>query len=375
MQRKRLLIAILAAILLLAAILAYWLTHRSTSLAYSGTIETREIDIGSKIGGRVTQVFVEEGQQVAANAPLVNFDAPELEAQLAQARAAVLQNRADYDRLQRGNRPQEIAEADATLRENRVLYDEALNGSRPQDIRQARADYAAARANAIDAQATYERMKPLAANDVISKQQFDSYTAQRDNTAQLAKAALEHLALLKAGTRPEEIQAALDRYQQSLAADQLAHAGYRRQDILKGKGSLAQSQARVAELEADLREAHLTSPADATVETVSVRPGDLIPPNQIVLTLLEPSQLWVKVYVPETDLSHIHLGQSARVTVDALNRTFHGSVQEINSAAEFLPRNVQTRDDREHEVFGVKVHVDNPDNVLKSGMSATVTLQ
>ncbi|MGA7157182.1 MAG: efflux RND transporter periplasmic adaptor subunit [Acidobacteriaceae bacterium] len=375
MQRKRILIAVLVAILLVAALLWYFLAHRNTSLTYSGTIETREINIGSKVGGRVTSVFVEEGQQVAANAPLVDFDAPELQAQRNQAEATVLQNAADYNRLQQGNRPQEIAQADATLRENQALYQEALNGSRPQDIRQAQADYAAAKANAIDAASTYARMKPLAANDVISKQQFDSYTAQRNNTGQLAESARQHLALLKAGTRAEDIQAARERYQQSLAADQLAHAGYRHQDITKGKGSLAQAQARVAELDANLREAHLVSPANATVETVSVRPGDLIPPNQIVMTLLEPSQLWVKVYIPETDLSHIHVGQSANVTVDALNRSFHGSIQEINSAAEFLPRNVQTRNDREHEVFGVKVHVDNPNNVLKSGMSATVTLQ
>ena len=375
MQRKRILLALVAIVLLIAALLAYLLTHRSTPLAYSGTIETREIDIGSKIGGRVTAVFVEEGQQVSANSPLVTFDAPELQAQRDQAAATVLQDRADYDRLQRGNRPQEIAEADATLRENAALLQEALNGPRPQDIRQAQADFAAAQANAIDAAATYERMVPLAANDVISKQQFDSYKAQRDNTEQLARSAAEHLAELRAGTRTEDIQAARQRYQQALAADQLAHAGYRHQDITEGKGRLTQSLARVAELDASLREAHLVSPADATVETVSVRPGDLVPANQIVLTLLEPSQLWVKVYVPETDLSRIHLGQAAKVTVDALNRTFTGRIQEINSSAEFLPRNVQTRNDREHEVFGVKVHVDNPGNVLKSGMSSTVTLQ
>ena len=162
--------------------------------------------------------------------------------------------------------------------------------------------------------------------------------------------------MLKAGTRPEDIQAARDRYQQALAADQLSHAGYRQQDITAGKGRLTQALAHVAELDASLREAYLLSPADATVETVSVRPGDLVPANQIVLTLLEPSQLSVRVYVPETDLSHIHVGQSANVTVDSLNgRHFTGYIQEIKSSAEFLPRNVQTRDDREHEVFGVKV--------------------
>ena len=375
MQRKRIILAIVAPILILAAILAYVLTHRSTPLAYSGTIETREVEIGSKIGGRVLAVSVEEGDQVPANAPLVTFDAPELQAQLAQAQATVLQAEADYNRLQRGNRPQEIAQADATLHENKALLDEAQNGPRPQDIAQAQADYAAAKANEVDAASTYDRMQPLAAKDIISKQQFDSYTAQRNNTAQLAESAHQRLALLQAGTRTEDIQAARDRYQQSLAADQLAHAGFRQQDITAGKGRLAQAQARVAELNASLREARLLSPAAATVETVSVRPGDLVPANQIVLTLLEPSQLWVKVYVPETDLSRIHVGQSANVTVDSLNRHFTGRIQEINSSAEFLPRNVQTRDDREHEVFGVKVHIDNPGNVLKSGMSATVTLQ
>jgi multidrug resistance efflux pump len=377
MQRKRIiLIAIVAAILLLAALLWYFLAHRTTPLAYSGTIETREIEIGSKIGGRVTAVNVEEGQQVPANAPLVTFEANELQAQRDQAQATVVQAEADYNRLQRGNRPQEISEADATLHENAVLLQEAVNGPRSQDIRQAQADYAAAKANAVDAAATYERMKPLVEKDVISKQQFDSYTAQRNNTAQLAESARQHLAELQAGTRTEDIQAARDRYQQALAADQLSHAGYRHQDITSGKGRLAQALAHVAELDASLREAHLVSPSDATVETVSVRPGDLIPPNQIVITLLEPSQLWVKVYVPETDLSRLKIGQSANVTVDSLNgRPFTGHIQEIASQAEFLPRNVQTRDDREHEVFGVKVHVDNPGNVLKSGMSATVTLE
>jgi multidrug resistance efflux pump len=375
LTRKRLILAIAAIVLLLAALLYYFLTHRAAPLVYSGTIETREINIGSKIGGRVTAVFVEEGQRIPANAPLVTFDAPELQAQRAQAQATVDQAAADYNRLQRGNRPEEIAQADATLHEREALLLEAQNGPRPQDIAQAQADYAAAHANALDAAATYERMKPLAAKDVISRQQFDSYTAQRDNTAQLAKSAQQRLSLLKAGTRAEDIRAAQARYQQALDADKLMHQGFRRQDITAGKGRLTQAQARVAELDASLAEASLHSPTAALVETVSVRPGDLVPANQIVLTLLESDQLWVKVYVPETDLSRLKIGQPADVTVDSLgDRTFHGHIQEISSAAEFLPRNVQTRDDREHEVFGVKVHVDNPDGILKSGMSATVHL-
>jgi multidrug resistance efflux pump len=107
-----------------------------------------------------------------------------------------------------------------------------------------------------------------------------------------------------------------------------------------------------------------------------VRTGDLVGPGKIVVTMLEASQLWVKVYVPETDLASIRVGQAAQVEVDSFrDRRFAGHIQEIASQAEFLPRNVQTRDDRQHQVFGVKVYVDNSDGALKSGMSATVRLQ
>src|SRR6185503_10999757 len=120
----------------------------------------------------------------------------------------------------------------------------------------------------------------------------------------------------------------------------------------------------------------LTAPSDSVVEVVSVRPGDLVPAGRIVLTMLEASQLWVKVYVPETDLAHVRVGQQAAVRVDCFGgRSFEGHVGQISSQAEFLPRNVQTKSDREHQVFGVKVYVDNAQQILKSGMSATVRLE
>jgi HlyD family secretion protein len=376
LKRTQIILAIVAIAILVLALLYYFFSNHSGPLAYSGTIETREIQIGSKIGGRVTAVDVEEGQQIPVNTPLISFEASELEAQRAQAQALEEQAAADYNRLQRGNRPEEIAQADATLHEQQALLQKSNNGPRPQELHQAQADYAAAQANAVDAASTYDRMKSLAEKDVISHLQFDSYTAQRNNTAQVAESARQKLALLQAGNRTEDIHAAQARYQQALDADNLIHQGFRRQDIDAGKGRLAEAQAHVQELDARLKEANLVAPTNALVETVSVRPGDLVPANQIVISLLESDQLWVRVYVPETDLSRLKIGQPATVTVDALgDRHFDGHIQEISSAAEFLPRNVQTRDDREHQVFGVKVHVDNPDGVLKSGMSATVRLQ
>ncbi len=84
----------------------------------------------------------------------------------------------------------------------------------------------------------------------------------------------------------------------------------------------------------------------------------------------------MRIYVPVTELIRIRLGQLAEICVDALSdRPLSGQVQEIASQAEFIPRNVQTRVDREHQVFGVKVHVNDPQLLLKSGMSATVRLK
>jgi len=376
-MKRRILIAGVAVAVLIAVIWGVfaWIAGRDRNV-YSGTIETREIQIGSKIGGRVTAVHVEEGQLVTSGTVLVEFECDELKALRAQANAKLEQAQADLDKMQRGNRPEEIAQADATAREQQAAFEAARNGPRRQEIDQAQADYSAASADATNAEVTYGRMQKLVATDTISRQQFDDARDKRDAAAQRAESARQRLALLQAGTRPEDLRAAGDKYKQAEAAAMLARKGFRKEDIESSRGRLAEAQGVVAELDARLREAELTAPADAVVEVVSVRPGDLVPAGRIVLTMLEASQLWVKVYIPETDLARVRLGQHATVRVDSFGgRAFEGHVGQIASQAEFLPRNVQTKSDREHEVFGVKVYVDNAQQVLKSGMSATVRLE
>jgi HlyD family secretion protein len=375
---KRRIVLIGVAVLVLVTVIwavSAWIAHRDR-YEYSGTVETREVQIGSKVGGRVTEVPVEEGQMVKAGTVLVRFECDELKAQRAQAEAALKQAQANAQKMMRGNRPEEIAQAEATGRAQWAAFEEARNGPRRQEIDQAQADYRAALADATNSRVFYERMEKLVAADTISRQQFDDARDKRDATAQRAESARQRLALLEAGTRPEDVNAAEAKYKQAEAAAVLARKGFRKEDIEAARARLAEAQGHVAELDARLREAELTAPADAVLEVVSVRPGDLVPAGRIVITMLEASQLWVKVYVPETDLAHVHIGQQATVRVDSFwNRTFGGRVGLIASQAEFLPRNVQTKSDREHQVFGVKVYVDNSQQVLKSGMSATVHLE
>jgi len=376
MKRK----VILGAAALAVFILAVWLIHScassKNSFVYSGTVETREIQIGSKVGGRVTQVPVEEGQAVKAGDLLVRFESDDLKAQRAQAEAQLEQAQADLNRLQRGYRPEEIAQAEATAQEQRAMLDAAKNGPRAQELQQAKADYAAASADATNAETNYKRMEMLVRADTISRQEYDNAKALRDSTAEKAESLRQRLAMLQEGTRKEDLHAAQERYRQAQATADMMQHGYRKEDIAAGRAKFDEAKARIDQLDVQLREAELFAPTDGLVETVSIRPGDLVGPGRIVVTMLETSQLWVKVYVPETDLASVRVGELAHIEVDSLQkRPFTGHVQEISSQAEFLPRNVQTRDDRQHQVFGVKVRVDNPDGVLKSGMSATVRLQ
>ena len=376
-QRKIVIVAAAVALILIAALVCYYAwSARRARYEYSGTVETREIQIGSKVGGRVTLVPVEEGNIVKAGALLVRFECDDLKAQRAQAIATVDQAQANLDRMIRGNRPEEIEEAEALAKAQHAAAQEAENGPRQQEIAQAQADFAVAQADNVDAEATFRRMEKLVASDTISRQQFDDARDKRDAAKQRAESARQHLALLQEGTRREDVQSAEARDRQAQAAATLARKGFRKEDIDSARAQLAQAKAHVAEIDVALKEAELTAPADSVVETVSVRPGDLVPAGRIVVTALEPSQLWVKVYVPETDLARVHVDQSATVRVDGLSgRVFQGRVGQIASQAEFLPRNVQTPDDRQHQVFGVKVYVDNPAGTLKSGMSATVRLQ
>ena len=345
-------------------------------LVFSGTVETRAVRVGSKVGGRVLAVLVEEGAEVAAGQPLIRFEVAELEAESAQAEARVRQQRARLEQLERGARPEELAQARAATETARAGRDAVRNGPRPEEIAQARAALAAAQADMSEAATEAARAERLRATGDISQQQFDAARFRLENQRARLDSQTKQLDLLLNGSRPEDVRAAEERYRQARAAEQLIRAGARREEIAASRAQLAEAEARLAQLRVQLAEGEVRSPSRALVEVVSVRPGDLLQPNQPVAQLLEQDQLWVRIYVPEPQLGLIKVGQRASVKVDTFpDRAFDGAVEQINAQGEFTPRNVQSRDERHHQVFGVKVRVDNREGVIKSGMAADVTLE
>ncbi len=136
---------------------------------------------------------------------------------------------------------------------------------------------------------------------------------------------------------------------------------------------VAQAKANLAQIETQLNEMNVVAPSDSVLEILSVKVGDVLAPNREVATLILPSYLWVRVYVPQPWLGRIKTGDEVSVRVDSFpNEQFRGVVEQINRQAEFTPRNVQTVEDRIRQVFGVKIRLENRDDKLRAGMSADV---
>ena len=144
-------------------------------------------------------------------------------------------------------------------------------------------------------------------------------------------------------------------------------------NVAAAKMRVAQARAQLADIDAQLAEMQVTAPADSILEVLSVKVGDVLPPNREAATLLLTGHLWVRVYVPESWLGLIKLGEHVRVRVDSFpGKDFDGVVEQINRQAEFTPRNVQTVADRIKQVFGVKIRLPSDDDRLRAGMAADV---
>src|SRR5262250_111041 len=345
-------IAVVLAVLVIGGFSAAyaWKSRGNRSLMASGTLEARNISIGSKVGGRISRVLVREGDHVDANQLLVVFESAELEAQLLQAQGRVEAARANLAKMLRGSRPEEIAEANA-----------ASNGYREAELAQARADLERARTEEANAERELNRTEVLTESGAMSQQSLD-------NARDRARSA--H-ALVSSQTNA--VAAAEGRLNTAKAVADTTQRGFRSEDIAASRAELALAEGQLKEAEARWAEREVRSPAAAVVETMDLRPGDLLAANSPVAQLLEADQLYLMVYVPETQIGAVQIGKAAQIRVDTFpGKTFPAQVEQIRQQSEFLPRNVQTKEERVHQVIGVKLRVENRDNLLRAGVSADV---
>lgn len=319
-------------LLIVAAATAGWLWWRDSheeakrELALYGNIDLRQVQLAFNNSERIAAVLVQEGDRVKQGQVLARLDTRRLEPLFAQSAAQAAAQRQVVARLR--------------------------NGSRPEEIAQARANVAAAKADLVNAQRQYERLKSAA--------EASAGRAVRQQDVDAAQAALQ------------VAEAKLAVSQKSL---DLAVLGPRQEDIAENDARLRANEAQAALLQQQLSDYQVVAPVDAVVRTRLMEPGEMATPQSPVFSLAITDPKWVRAYVSEPELGRIRSGMAASVAVDSFaKRRFDGWIGFISPVAEFTPKAVQTEELRTSLVYEVRVFVNDPNDELRLGMPATVYL-
>ena len=341
---------------------------------YSGTLQSESADVGSTVGGRVTAVLVADGQIVHTGQILVRFDEKDQRAALVQAQGSLAQAQAQLADLVAGPRPQDIAKANAQAAQAMHAYQQAqITG--PHQIAQAQEQVRQTAAAAANAAADAARAKELYAKGYTSAQQRDTAAAANQQAQAQLAAAQAQLAAVQSGSVPQGVDAARQAYEAAAANAALIAAGSRPDQIEQARAAVAAAQGTIQAAQARLVEMTVRASADGVINGLNLRAGDLVPAGAAVATIDEFIDPYVRIYVPQSQLGQMHVGQEVSVHSDALpKQTFTGSVEMIDQTAQFTPRDVQTSEDRANLVFGVKVRVHDPQRLLRGGTTATVSL-
>lgn len=310
--------SIFPALILLACVAGCRPAPEAGAIHASGHIEATEIRLAAKVGGRLLEAPLEEGDPVKAGDLVARFETVDAEHRLAQARATA-------------------EAADARLR---LL----LAGSRSEDLRRAEEGLARAQAELDAADRDVKRLEGLAERGTATEKARDDSRTRKEIAERAVAAARAQLDKVVTGPRKQEIEAA--------------------------RAQRAASEAAVAAIRQQITDAELFAPREGVITSRVAEPGEVLPPGAPIAVLTDLARPWLTVWVDEPSLSRIRLGEKVRVGIDGSSREFEGILSFISPVAEFTPKNVQTPEERAKLVFRLKVRLDNAEGIFKPGMPA-----
>ncbi|MBL0522763.1 secretion protein HlyD [Aeromonas enteropelogenes] len=316
-------IALLAVLLALIGGYLWWQGRPSDGSVLYGNVDIRDVNLAFRVGGRVSEVLVDEGDAVQAGQLLARLDP----APLIHSRDSARANLA------------------ALTAANALMH----KGYRSEETDRARASLSAAEAAALEADKQWRRQSALAATGAISRGQLDTARSQRDQTRAQVRAAREQLAQLETGYRPEE--------------------------IAQSDAQLEGAKATLASAELALADAALTAPSDGILLIRAVETGSMVQAGATAFNLSLTTPVWVRAYVEEPWLGHFPSGARVQLTTDSRpDQPYQGVVGFVSPSAEFTPKSVETPDLRTHLVYRLRIVVQDPDPALRQGMPVTVRL-
>lgn len=293
-----------------------WLSLKPSGLgpafvSGNGRIEATEIDVATKLAGRVQDIVVNEGDFVTAGQPLAQMQVDVLDAQRDEARA---QSRQAVNAVASGR-----AQVAARRSDHRAA--EAMVGLRASELDAARR--------------RLTRTETLTRQGSAPLQQLDDERAQVHG-AEAAQAGAE--AQVAAAT----------------AAITAAEA-----EVVGAESGVAASEATIARIEADLRDSRLTAPRAGRVQYRIAQPGEVLAAGGKVLNLVDLTDVYLTFFLPETAVGKIALGGEVRLVLDSAPQyVIPARVSYVSSSAQFTPKTVETASERQKLMFRVKAQLD-----------------
>jgi multidrug resistance efflux pump len=374
MKHKNVIFGILV-VIGIAAALGFYLSfgNRSGALQLHGIVEIQEVRLGSKIGGRVKEVRVSEGQTVKKDEVLVVFEAPELQAQRKELLADLGKAEADLEKVEKGL-PRDIEMAKAAADAAKERWQKAEKGWRPEEIKMVKDDLNVALADKEYAELEFGRVAKLQPKGSAATGELDLAKANLKRADAKFAAAKTKWDMVNAGGMEEDKKAAKkDWLQADTSYKKLVETEYAIR--MQAQKNVDLLRAKLEKNEVDLKETEVRAQEKSIVEVISVRPGDVVAPNAPIVRVLREGDMWVKVFVSEIDIGKIRLEQKVDVYIDSYpGQKFVGTVIQVGTIAEYTPRNVQSKEERRYQVFPVKIRVTDPQGVFKAGMAAEVSV-
>jgi HlyD family secretion protein len=323
-MKKRLILIFILLIIVVIGIFGWERkqAREDSTLTLYGNVDIRQVNLGFRVFGKLTKLLVDEGDPIKTGQILGFLDDEPYRDQINQAQATVEAMEAAYLLKKNGYRPQEIEQAVAQVYEQAVVVE--------------------------NARLILKRSNELVKTKGIPLQERDNSDATLKEAEAKLLALKENLSLLREGYRQEEI-------------DQ-AHA------------NLKEAKAALATAILQLQDTTLVAPSNGTILVRAQEPGAVLAAGSTVFTLSLDNPVWVRAYVEERNLGHIHPGMKVKLTTDS-TKSFEGQIGFISPTAEFTPKTVETPELRTSLVYRLRIVVLNPDIYLRQGMPVTVTIE
>lgn len=298
-------------------------SNKVDQIKASGNIEATNIVVSSQVSGKVTQILKDEGDQVYKGDTVIVIDSETYRLKLDEAIAGRELAEAQFNLVKKGAREEDIKQAEENLRQAQVLFDLA-----EQDK---------------------QRMENLYQSKTITKKQYEEVIANYEITLAKLNYAKENLQKVKNFSRPEEIK--------------------------QSEANLNKAIANFNLIQKNLNDCYVTSPLSGLITTKFIESGETAGIMSSLFQVADLSLVELVIYVAETELGLVKLGQKAEIKVDTYpEKSFEGKVVYISPQAEFTPKYIQTQEERTKLVFAVKIKINNPDFELKDGMPADASI-